>query len=99
MFMMIFVWTSPAVVGAMTRAAAGMSPPDRASVDDSDGGTWRARPDGVREVRYDDGESVDGDRLAPTGDRVVGGTSLLHRSLISPRAHFVDRLMRFAEDM
>ena len=99
MLMMFFVWTPPVMVGAMTRAAAEMSPPTQTSVDDSDGGDWSERPDSVREVRYDEGESVDGDRLGPMGERVVAGSSLRHQSLISPRTDFVDRLMRFAHDM
>ena len=99
MLMMFFVWTSPVMVGAMTRVAAEMSPPTQTSVDDSDGGDWSERPDSVREVRYDEGESVDGDRLGPMGERVVAGSSLRHQSLISPRTDFVDRLMRFAHDM
>ncbi|MGB1700190.1 MAG: hypothetical protein ACPHRO_09570 [Nannocystaceae bacterium] len=69
------------------------------SPDDDDGGVWREQANGVREVRYDDGESVDGDRLRPSGDRVVGGVSLQHHNLISPRAHFVDRLVLMAHDL
>lgn len=87
------------MVGAMNRAVGEVSPPARTSVDESDGGDWSDRPDGVREVRYDDGESVDGDRLGPNGERVVGGSSLQHQSLISSRTDFVDRLVRFAHDM
>lgn len=68
-------------------------------VDDSDGGRWSAGANGVREVRYDDGESIDGDRLSPSGERVLGGVSLRHRSLLTPREHFVDRLIHMAHDL
>lgn len=91
-------WSEDMDAIAFTMSERG-APGDTVDPDDHDGGRWTDRGQNTREVIYDDGEAVDGDRLGPSGDSVQGAASLHHQSLLRPRVHFVRELTWMALDV
>lgn len=53
----------------------------------------------VTTLEFDEGDTVDGETLSPTGTHVGGATAKVHRSMITIRGVFTPELIRLSLDI
>lgn len=53
----------------------------------------------VRKLVFNEGDEIDGDSLAPTGEQINAGVRIRHASMISIRENFLAQLVSLTADI
>ncbi|HRI08096.1 MAG TPA: hypothetical protein PKW35_09770 [Nannocystaceae bacterium] len=93
------LFTAPALLAALLVAPA---TPTAANAEDADARArvqGANRPSGITAIYEFDNDTVDGETLSPEGVPIPGNRRTRLPSLLQLRGHFVDKVVRMANDV
>lgn len=75
-----------------------LAAPEPTTTVDNDEGATVSQEGETRRLIFGEGDEVDGDRLAPSGENLYGAVRMRHESMIEIREDFLDQLFKLSAD-